>query len=65
MDKYNNMKHACATFEAEWQFTCLERMNVADAVMTTDDDCIMHGVNKLYYEWNYEKRTFRLHEREK
>ena len=65
MDEKDNIKHSCAPFEAYSQCVCLECMDVADDVMTTDGDCIMHGVNKLYYEWNYEKRTFRLHEREK
>ena len=46
--KNNDIKHMCAQFEAEWQCVCLERMNPIDAAMSSDGDCITHGVSKLH-----------------
>ena len=53
-----------APFEAEWQCVCLERMNLVDAVMSSDGDCITHGASKSHHGWNFVKRTFLFHDKD-
>ena len=42
----NNICCTCAPFEAEWKCACVERMNVVDAITSTDGDCTILGAKK-------------------
>ena len=53
----------CALFEAEWKCVCLERVNAVDDIMSKDGDCIIIGAKKMCYDVNFNKSTFKVHDR--
>ena len=60
----NSAKHMCAPFEAEWQCACLEQCNIVDSAMSTDGDCVILGVRKLYYNVNFNSCAFQVYDKE-
>ena len=42
---------------------CLEQMNIVDAVMSIDGDCIVLGATKLCFNVNFNSEMFQVYEK--
>ena len=59
----SNIWYFGSPFKAKWQCIYLEKIGIVDAIMSTDSDYIMHGVQKLYFNINFNKLTFQVFDR--
>ena len=41
----------------------LQKLGIVDTVMSTDGDCIIHGVERLYFNVNFDTSTFQVFNR--
>ena len=55
--KDNSMSCTYVPFEAEWQCTKLEQMNLVDVVMSTDADCIILSPKKVCFDVDFHEYT--------
>ena len=59
--KAKNIKYSCALFEVESQRVCLEKTRQVDTVMSKDWCCAILGVERLYYNINFNEQKLQVY----